>query len=473
MRQRFALGLALAAVLLLSVGCGDARPAATPDTAPADEPAGASGEALGQCSPLYVVGDSAEATRAFELEAEAICRQFGVRPVLRHPPHLATDLERFVERAGDEVDLVIIPPRQLDLFISRGLIQPVDRWIDTRDPWYTDILPVYRNLYMRFGDRFYGFVYDGDSHLLFYRRDLFDQLNLAFPETWEQFDEAARALAGSAPLPGGTRYGTAFIGRENKAYMWFAERYASLGGRYFDDEMRPLIGGPLGVEVLEDLARLQREVAPEALYDWEDLNRALFAGTVPMAVQFSDTARFSYDTTVWNSRVAGKLAWGEVPGGAQGAPRGAIFFGRVLVVSSRSRQPDVAAAVAKYITGPEVSGRMITRADTINDPYRYSHFARPEDQVLFPDAAIAQDFYAVLLRSLERPMADLTIPGGWQYTQALDRAVLKVLRGEAGAEEALREAAAEWERITDSLGREAQRQAYQQWSAWVRQGNAP
>lgn len=84
MRQRFALGLALAAVLLLSVGCGDARPAATPDTAPADEPAGASGEALGQCSPLYVVGDSAEATRAFELEAEAICRQFGVRPVQRH-----------------------------------------------------------------------------------------------------------------------------------------------------------------------------------------------------------------------------------------------------------------------------------------------------------------------------------------------------------------------------------------------------
>ena len=170
--------------------------------------------------------------------------------------------------------------------------------------------------------------------------------------------------------------------------------------------------------------------------------------------------------------MAGRLGWGEVPGQAEDTPRGGIFFGRILVVAAHSRQPDVAAAVAKYVTSPEVSGHMITRADTINDPYRYSHFAHPENQVLFPDTAIAEDLYAIMLRSLERPMADLTIPGGWQYTQALDRAVLKVLRGEATAEEALREAAEEWENITDRLGREEQKRAYQQWFAWVRQGNS-
>lgn len=471
MRHRSALGLALALTLAVCAGCGGVRPASPGPSASAD-PANGPADPLAPCTPLYIVGDSAEATRSFELEAEEICRRFGVRPVLRHPPHLATELDRFVSEAQDQADLVIIPPRHLDLFISQGLIQPIDPWIDTTDPWYTDILPVYRNLYMRFGDRFYGFVYDGDLHLLFYRKDLFEQLNLPFPETWEQFDDAARALAQSEALPGGTRYGTAFIGRENKSYMWFAQRYASLGGSYFDEEMRPLIHGELGVKVLSDLAALQQEVAPEALYDWEDLNRALFAGTVPMAVQFSDTARFSYDSEVWNSQVAGRLGWGEVPGGVEGAPRGGIFFGRVLVIAAQSRQPEVAAAVAKYVTSPEVSGHMITRADTINDPYRYSHFAHPEHQVLFPDPAIAEELYAIMLRSLERPVADLTIPGGWQYTQALDRAVLKVFRGEAAAEEALREAAEEWENITETLGREAQKRAYQQWSAWVRQGNS-
>ncbi|MEW8978111.1 MAG: extracellular solute-binding protein [Symbiobacterium sp.] len=470
MRRGFALGV-LVGLLVVVTGCGGAGPSVRtagpglPATVP-EEPAAAKA-----CTPLYVVGDSEEATRSFELEADEICRRFGVRPELRFPPHLTTELDSFVREAGDEVDLVIIPPRHLDLFISQGLIQPVDQWIDTTDPWFTDILPVYRNLYMRFGDRFYGFVYDGDTHLLFYRKDLFERLDLEPPETWAEYDAAARALAGTEYLPGGTRYGTAIIGRENKAYMWFVERYASLGGKYFDANMRPQVDSPLAVQVLEDLARLQREVAPEALYDWEDLNRALFAGTVPMAVQFSDTARFSYDTEVWKSQVAGRLGWTDVPGQAQGAPRGGIFFGRVLVISSRSRQPDVAAAVAKYVTSPEVSGRMITRADTINDPYRYSHLAHPEQQTLFPSPDIAADLYAAVERSLERPMADLTIPGGWSYTQALDRAVLKVLRGEASAEEALHTAAAEWEDITNRLGRESQALAYRQWSAWVRQGN--
>lgn len=464
MRYGLAISL-LTGLLLIMSGCGGTGSGVGPSE---DDPSAQGSGATDECAPLYVVGDSAEATRSFEVEADEICRRFGVRPVLRYPPHLATELDDFVKEAGDEVDLVIIPPRHLDLFIADGLIQPIDRWIDTADPWFTDILPVYRNLYMRFGDQFYGFVYDGDTHLLFYRKDLLQQLNAQPPETWEDHDRVARALSRA---PGGTGYGTAIIGRENKSYMWFAERFASLGGRYFDDEMHPLIDGPLAVKVLEDLAALQRDVAPEALYDWEDLNRALFAGTVPMAVQFSDTARFSYDTEVWNSQVAGLLAWTDVPGQAEGAPHGGIFFGRVLVVASASHQPDVAAAVAKYVTGPEVSGQMITRADTINDPYRYSHLAHPENQTLFPDPASAADLYAAVERALERPMADLTIPGGWSYTQTLDRAVMKVLRGEATAADALREAAAEWESITERLGREAQKQAYQQWSARVRQGN--
>lgn len=458
MRQSAILKVLVVLMLVAAAGCGGAEQRPTASTP---------SPSLESCAPLYVVGDSAEATRPFELEAEEICRRFGVKPVLRHPPLLAVELDGFVAESGEQVDLAIIPPRQMNVFIEKGLIQPVDDWIDPTDPWFTDILPVYRNLYMRFGDNFYGYVYDGDSHLLFYRKDLFAQLGLEFPTTWTEHDQVARTLAQSDV----SRYGTAIIAREGKAYMAFATRYASLGGKYFDSEMHPLIAGPLGVQVLSDLAALHREVAPEALYDWADLNKALFAGTIPMAVQFTDTARFSYDTEVWNSQVAGKLGWGAVPGQEEGAPRGGIWFGRILVVGAKSRQPEVAAQVAAYITGPEVSGKMITRADTINDPYRYSHLAHPENQTLFPDLDIAQDLFAAMTKSLERPMADLTIPGGWSYTQALDNAVLKVLRGEASAEEALRAAAAEWETITEEYGRESQSAAYQQWSTWVREGN--
>ncbi len=461
---RFA-GFLVCLMLLVGSGCTTGSPEVT-KTPPEESPGTGS-----ECRPLYVVGDSAEATRSFELEAEELCRRFGVTPVLRHPSMLVSSLEDYVAETEDQVDLVIIAPRHMNVFIEQGLIRPVDEWIDEADPWLTDILPIYRNLYMRSGDHYYGFVYDGDTHLLFYRKDLFNRLLLSVPTTWSDHDRVARALAQSASVPGGTGYGTAMVGREGKAYMWFAERYVGLGGEYFDSEMRPLIDGPLGMQAMTELITLQKEVAPEALYDWEDLNHALFAGTLPMAVQWSDTARFSFNREVWNSQVAGLLGWAEVPGGKEGTPRGGIWFGRILVLTTRSEQPDTAANVAIYMTSPEVSRRMITRADTINDPYRYSHLAHPEEQTLFPSETVATEFYQTLTRSLERPMADLTIPGGWAYTQALDGAVMKVLRGEASVEQALQSAADEWEEITDQYGREAQKKAYQQWLTWLRQGN--
>lgn len=447
----------LLSLLCLLSACGVAGPAAQTSPASPQQP----GASLDACDPLYIVADSPEAARPFELEKDALCRLYGVRPVLRNPPYLATELDHYVAEAGEQVDLIILPPRMLSVYVEQGLIRPIDPWIAKDEPWYTDILPVYRNLYMRFDGQDYGFVYDGDSHLLFYRQDLFRKRGLTVPRTWSEYDQVARTLGGTEG------YGTAMVGAEDKAYIWFVERYASFGGEYFDGQMRPLINGPLGVRVLTDLVTLQQETAPEAAYDWADLNRALLAGTIPMVIQWSDTARFSYDHEVWNSQVADLLSWDVVPGEKPGAPQGGIWFGRVLAIAARSRKPEAAAAAARYITGPEVSSRMITRADTINDPYRYSHFEHPETQSLFPSTEVAESLYGALQKTLRRPMADLTIPGGWDYTQALDRAVLKALRGEATPGEALTEAARQWESITERLGREPQAKAYHAWWSLV------
>lgn len=451
--------LALAAISLgvaLLAACQPRRPGTqAPDTS----------AALSHCRPFYIVGDSEAANRPFALRAEELCKQFGVRPELFTAGYMTQDLKDFVQQQGEQIDLIMIPPRLLNVYAEAGLIQPVDKWIDESDPWFTDILPVYRDLYMRFGDHYYSFPYDGDCHLLFYRADLLGELRLPVPETWTEYDQVARAL--SSRQGTGRLYGTAMIKAETKAYQWFSERYASFGGRYFDDRMRPLIDGPLAVQTLTDIVELERDAAPEAAFDWEDLNRAFLSGTLPMVVQFSDTARFSYDPDVWKSKVAGLVSWSLVPGEVEGEPRGGIWYGRVLTIAARSTQPDVAAAVAKYITSAEVSGEMVTRADTINDPFRVSHFEQPVPSKLFPDETTASHLLETVRKALEHPMADLTIPGGWEYTLALDRAVLRSLRGEQDPAESLAQAAREWEEITESYGREAQAAAYRDWAKRV------
>lgn len=435
--------------------------------------AGGSPDASSPCRPLYVVGDSEAATRAFELEAGELCRRFGVRPVLRHPAYLSEELDGFVEASGPEVDLVILAPSRLDVYVRKNLLRPLDAWIDEDDAWFTDILPAYRNLYMRFGSHYYGMVYDGDSHLLFYRRDVFSRHGLSPPSTWAEHDATARLLARTGGPGEARRYGTAMIGIPGKRYMWFAERFASYGGAYFDENMRPRIAGPTGQRALADWLTLQAEVMPAATYDWADLNQAFLSGDLPMVIQWSDTARFSFDRSVWQSQVSGLVGWTLVPGQEPDAPRGGIWFGRILGVAARSLQPDVAARVARYMTGPEVSARLITRADTINDPFRFSHFEHPERQVLFPDPALARDFYRTLQAALARPMADLTVPGGWEYTRILDEAIGRALRGELTPAQALEEAARQWEAVTDRYGRETQRQAYLDWQERLRGGRRP
>jgi multiple sugar transport system substrate-binding protein len=51
---------------------------------------------------------------------------------------------------------------------------------------------------------------------------------------------------------------------------------------------------------------------------------------------------------------------------------------------------------------------------------------------------------------------EIFIPGAAQYQDALDLHVNKALAGQESAQEALDAVAAEWEEITDKLGREQQ-----------------
>ena len=58
-------------------------------------------------------------------------------------------------------------------------------------------------------------------------------------------------------------------------------------------------------------------------------------------------------------------------------------------------------------------------------------------------------------------MMSLRIPGCTRYLEALDTAVHRAVAGELDAAAALQEAAARWREITNELGHEQQREAFQ------------
>lgn len=454
--------MAFLMVLIITLaGCEPAKAPVSPTT-PATLPT------------LRVIADSKEALAAFRMEESSIAQKFGVRLEYSYPQRLTDNLEDFLFASQESYDIYVLFPAKIPQYVERDLLLPLDEFT-ANDPSLDDIVPIYRKLYMQYGNHDYGMVYDGDAHLLFYRKDLFEKFNdeyrqiygqdLLPPRTWKEYDQIARFL--TRDLNGDGKidlYGTATFSGDAKRYIWFAERYLAAGGKYFDEEMKPLIDSPTGVRTLQDWIRLLDSGAapPQAMYDWIDLNNVFLHGNVAMVVQWSDTSRFSFDKTNWKSQVQGKIGWTLVPGEAPDSPRGGVWIGRVLAISRQCKNPDKAWQVIQYITSPEVSKRIVTSLDTINDPFRNAHFVM-DGKGAFPDEATNRIFLATLRESLQNTNADLMIPGGWEYMQILDRNIGLALIHKLSAEEALQKTAAEWEKLTERYGRERQKEHYRRW----------
>jgi multiple sugar transport system substrate-binding protein len=460
MRKRVLISFLISIILLVSC---NARPSVTTKTTSSKK-----------LPIISIIADSKQALALFQQQEKNIEKKYGVRLEFHYPNRLNDNLEDFLFASKKRYDIYVLFPAKIPQYVERNMLLPVDNYIQaTKD--IDDILPVYRNLYMKYQGHDYGMVYDGDTHLLFYREDLFKKYNneykktygkdLTPPQTWVEYDQIAKFLTRDTNNDGKIDlYGTAIFGGDAKRYIWFAERYLSMGDQYFDDNMNPLIQGKDGVKALQDLVLLNDSGAtpPHSMYDWIDLNNSFLHGDTAMVVQWSDTSRFQFDQKTWKSTVAGKVDWTLVPAEDPKNPRGGVWIGRVLGISSQSSHPDKAWQVISYITSKNVSKNAVTSLSTINDPFRFSHFS-VTSKGAFPTKELNEHFLKTVQKSLEHPNADLMIPGGWDYMQALDKNIYLAFIHKLTAQDALLKTADEWNKITDRYGREQQAKEYGQW----------
>jgi len=421
---------------------------------------------------IKVIGDGPNTMSLFKMEEEEIKKRFGVRLSYNYPDRITENLEQFLFASEEKYDIYIIFPVKVPLYVERDMLLPLEDYMTEEQ--ISDIISVFRNMFMKYDGHEYGMVYDGDAHLLFYRKDIFDQYKdeykkkygteLAPPKTWEEHDQIAKFLTRDMNGDGKTDlYGTAILNGEGMCYIWFVERFLSMGGSYFDENMKPLINSEIGVKALSDLVELKKsKTIPDAMLDWTDLNNAFLQGKAAMVVQWSDTARFSYDEKVWESKVANKVDWALLPGGVPGASRGGSFLGRVITISKDSQYPDKAWEIIEYVTSKEVSKRAVNSYETGTEPYRESHFIA-EGKGPFSSEEENKHFLETSYNSFKNTNVDLIIPGSWDYMQSLDRNIGLAQIGKLSPEEALHKTAAEWETITNKYDREQQKKYYQDW----------
>jgi multiple sugar transport system substrate-binding protein len=331
-----------------------------------------------------------------------------------------------------------------------------------------DVGPAFRDIYNAWGGTVYAMTWDGDLNLFYYNKLAFDNpenqekykaetgKDLKVPETWDEYTEVCQFFSGwDWDGDGENEYGCDEYLQRGRMYWWFLDRFASMGGVYFDENMTPLINTQAGVMALQNMIDTVPYMPPGALnHGYTELRLAIINGDVAMGKQWTDVGKAA--DLADESKVKGQIGYAMVPGwqwGDQVVHRPQLAGGWNLGIPKDSEHKDAAIKFIGFITSPEISLDITKHPATSLDPYRISHYQSPEFQNLWPTAG---DYLAAIDETLKVGFPDLQIPGASEYLDVLDLELTEALAGNKSPQEALDAAAAEWDEITERLGRDAQ-----------------
>ena len=308
-------------------------------------------------------------------------------------------------------------PAWMGDMVRAGAVEPLVDKYGYREE-LEDIGDVYRENQMRIGDTIYGFPDDGDVFILYYRKDILEELGLSVPTTWDEFYEVSKAIT-DAKAP--DVYGSGFMRARGLLQYFYQERARVEGCKFFDTEtMKATINGPGCVKALAGMVK-DNTTMPPGIEAWGFVETlaAFNAGQTAMLQSWPPVGRWSagYGTDdiamqwVPPSVVAGKVGYALPPGGH---PQLAAGF--AMAVSSSSKNKDAAYLYIQWINSIDISHQRVQLPYALRDPFRKSHFSSPEYQSLWPDA---KEYLDAAEKGAVSGLLDLSIINTFAYIDAL------------------------------------------------------
>ena len=359
------------------------------------------------------------------------------------------------------------------------------------------LIPTYRDRILSWGGKTYGYPYDGDAHMMYYRRDLLtDPTQMANfkakygydlpapPTTWTQYHDIAEFFNGQT-IDGQTMYGAGTAFKPHAQSYWtflgIAASFSKVPGDpayFFDpDTMEPRINNEGFVKAL-DLYTSLVKVGPPGVVNWDvsDIRSNFPAGKVVLAIDWGDVGPLSSDPK--SSAIIGKWGSGQEPGVDQywdtkqnkwvdqfnQAPYLA-FGGWIQGVTSTSKNQACAQDFAAFMGSNNMSLRLSTEPGTGVNPHYYSDMNNIEPWTkLGMTEPEATEYLGAIRNIIGSPntVIDLRITGAAEYFDALDGQLAQAVAGQITSKAALDAVAQQWNQITDRIGRDQQKKLYRQ-----------
>ncbi len=355
-----------------------------------------------------------------------------------------------------EFDVIFYAPAWAGDFFSK--LTPLPDELRNSES-FDDIHPTYRDRLMKWDGQWIAVTVDGDLFNGYYRKDLFaDEKNriasqkkygyrLNAPNIWKEYQGIAEFFAGRIDLNGNVLYGSAEPFARGGQQFWdlfsraaaYTNSPGNVGGQFFDpNTMTPQINNPGWLRAVNDYKEILKFSAPEAKEFDIIAARKLFVEKeqAVMALDWGDIGQLAED--VKHSRIAGKVGYFILPGSSE------------------------AWDYITWYSSPENSMRDVVTSGSGINPYRFSHFINIDAWTKVFSRSAAADYLAVLQKSLDSPNVslDLRLPGFFQYTEALEIELTKILNDTMTVKDGMDRVAARWQVITDKYGRDKQLAIY-------------
>lgn len=255
-----------------------------------------------------------------------------------------TKLSAAIE-SGSGPDIVGIEYDRLPGFVAAEQLAPVDGLVSG------DVLGEYdeqvRNL-VSFGDAAYALPYDAPPMVIWYRQDVLEAAGVEVPTTWDEFEEAARAVKAVNP----DAYLTSFFTNEPQ----LAPMSWQAGGEWFsveDDSWKVAVDASTSQEVADYWQRLiDEDLVKKQLGFSDEWTADLNSGVVNAWVGGSWSAS-ALKTRTEASGQAGKWI-AAAPPTWDGEPTGALSGGTSFAIPENSDNAAAAAVFLEWlVTSPD------------------------------------------------------------------------------------------------------------------------
>ncbi len=251
---------------------------------------------------------------------------------------------------------------------SYDVVNYLDSWGPPNARWLVDLGPLLKRdgISMdRYPSAFTKSVtYDGKvmglplrSHvqIFYYRKDIFDKLNLAAPKTWADVVTAGKAVQKAIPEMGGVACYYGADGNRQNLYVWL-DFLRGAGGDVFDAKGNPAWDTPAGIQATKDyiaLNTVDKVCAPGSVSSLEQDSRIVFmqgkAAMLPIW-SWAYSPLISPESSTLKPEQVGFV---EMPS-YKGAPPVSLTNSMPYSISKYSKKQEAAWEFLKWLSNPEL-----------------------------------------------------------------------------------------------------------------------